>query len=103
MITPSMMGTLGWKGYLVFTVFNFAFIPFLYVFYPETSGRRLEEIDAIFYKTSPIVAGTEWAKRGHFESNHLEEAFRGAEESKYNHPMVGVSEQVENTEFTVKN
>ena len=66
------MGNLGWRTYLIFTVFNFSFLPFIYFFHPETSGRRLEEIDAIFYKTSPIVAGTQWAKRGDFESNELE-------------------------------
>ena len=72
MLTPSAMGNLGWKAYLIFTVFNFSFLPVIYFFYPETSGRRLEEIDAIFYKTSPIVAGTQWAKRGKFEASELE-------------------------------
>lgn len=76
MMTPSMMGSLGWKGYMVFCIFNFAFLPVIYFYYPETSGRRLEEIDAIFYKTSPIVAGTKWAKRGHFEAHELEVALR---------------------------
>lgn len=74
MMTPSTMDSQGWKGYLIFTVFNFSFLPFIYFFYPETSGRRLEQIDAIFYKTSPIVAGTQWAKRGKFESDALESA-----------------------------
>lgn len=72
MMTPSTMSNQGWKGYLIFTVFNFSFLPFIYFFYPETSGRRLEQIDAIFYKTSPIVSGTRWAKRGKFESDALE-------------------------------
>ncbi|KAH8646847.1 sugar transporter [Xylariales sp. PMI_506] len=72
MMTPSTMSSQGWKGYLIFTVFNFSFIPFIYFFYPETSGRRLEEIDAIFYKTGPIVSGTQWAKRGRFEADMLE-------------------------------
>ncbi|EPE04636.1 sugar transporter [Ophiostoma piceae UAMH 11346] len=74
MMTPSMMENQGWKGYLIFTVFNFAFIPAIYLFFPETTGRRLEQIDAIFYKTSPIVSGTQWAKRGKFESDFLENA-----------------------------
>lgn len=74
MVTPSLMGNEGWKGYLVFTVLNFAFIQFIYVFYPETTGRRLEQIDAVFYNTSPIVCRTQWAKRGKFESNFLETA-----------------------------
>ncbi len=71
-ITPYLMDSQGWKGYLVFTVFNFAFIPFIYVFYPETTGRRLEQIDALFYKTSPIVARTQWAEKGNFEVNTMQ-------------------------------
>ncbi|KAJ5092772.1 hypothetical protein N7456_008633 [Penicillium angulare] len=82
MITPSLMSKQGWKGYLVFTVFNFSFIPFIYFFYPETTGRRLEEIDAIFYKTSAIVAGTEWADKGKFETTHLDQMVDGLESSK---------------------
>lgn len=78
MMTPTTMSSQGWKGYLIFTVFNFAFIPFIYLFYPETSGRRLEEIDAIFYRTSPFVARTQWAKRGHYESDGLETALENA-------------------------
>jgi hypothetical protein len=78
MMTPSTMSSQGWKGYLIFTIFNFTFIPFIYFFYPETSGRRLEEIEAIFYKTNAIVKGTKWAKRGNFESDGLESALDNA-------------------------
>lgn len=74
MMTPSTMSSQGWKGYLIFTIFNFSFIPFIWLFYPETSGRRLEQIDAIFFRTGAIVGGTEWAKRGKFESDALESA-----------------------------
>jgi hypothetical protein len=71
MMTPSTMSAQGWKGYLIFTVFNFSFIPFIYLFYPETSGRHLEEIDAIFHKTPAVVSGTQWAKKGRFEASGL--------------------------------
>ncbi|PYI09807.1 sugar transporter [Aspergillus sclerotiicarbonarius CBS 121057] len=71
MMTPLLMSQQGWKGYLVFTVFNFCFVPAIYLFYPETTGRRLEEIDAIFYGTSALVARTEWAEKGRFEANPL--------------------------------
>lgn len=33
-----------------FTVFNLCFVQFIYLFYPETTNRRLEEIDEIFCK-----------------------------------------------------
>jgi hypothetical protein len=82
MMTPSVMGDLGWKGYLIFTIFNAAFVPVIYFFYPETTGRRLEEIDAIFYKTSAIVAFTEWSKKGHFESDHFDNLVQGMQDLK---------------------
>jgi hypothetical protein len=72
------MGNLGWKGYLLFMVCNFAFAIIVYVFYPETTGRRLEEIDAIFYRTSPIVCGTKWTKKGHFETEDIDRAILNA-------------------------
>lgn len=81
MMTPSLMKNQGWKGYLVFCILNFAFIPIIWVFYPETSGRRLEQIDAIFYKTSPIVGGTQWAKKGKFEADGLESAIEEQEKT----------------------
>jgi hypothetical protein len=95
MMTPSTMGNLGWKGYLIFTVLNFSFLPFIYLFYPETSGRRLEEIDAIFYKTGPIVAGTQWAKRGNFESGELEAALDDVGHSNKGEEIEGSVEQAE--------
>ncbi|PSR79456.1 general substrate transporter [Coniella lustricola] len=74
MMTPSTMSSEGWKAYLIFTVFNFSFIPLIWLFYPETSGRRLEQIDAIFFRTGAVVAGTQWAKRGKYEADALESA-----------------------------
>lgn len=78
MMTPSTMSSQGWKGYLIFTVFNFSFIPFIYFFYPETRGRRLEEIEAIFYRTGAVVSGTRGAKKGRFESEGLEQTLETA-------------------------
>lgn len=50
MITPVMVSSIGWGTYLFFAAMNAAFIPFIWLFYPETSGRSLEEIDIIFAK-----------------------------------------------------
>lgn len=38
------------KTFSFFAVLNALFLPILYFFYPETSGRSLEEIDLIFAK-----------------------------------------------------
>lgn len=47
-ITPPGIGTLGWKFYIIWTVLNFSFVPFIYLLYPETCGRTLEDIDRYF-------------------------------------------------------
>ena len=48
MITPILLNRLKWKGYLIFMVTNFAFVPLVYFCYPETANLTLEEIDLIF-------------------------------------------------------
>ena len=50
MITPVMVGSIGWGTYLFFAAWNGLFIPTVWFFYPETTGRSLEEIDIIFAK-----------------------------------------------------
>ncbi|KAF2128008.1 sugar transporter STL1 [Dothidotthia symphoricarpi CBS 119687] len=52
MITPVLIDSIGWGTYLLFAVLNAIFFPIIYFFYPETSGRSLEEIDLIFAKGS---------------------------------------------------
>ena len=50
MITPIMIDRIGWGTYLFFAVVNACFLPFIYLYYPETARRSLEEIDIIFAK-----------------------------------------------------
>jgi sugar porter (SP) family MFS transporter len=50
MITPVMITNIGWGTYLFFAVVNACFLPFIYIYYPETAKRSLEEIDLIFAK-----------------------------------------------------
>lgn len=50
MFTPIFIGDAGWGCYLFFACLNYAFIPVIFWFYPETAGRSLEEIDIIFAK-----------------------------------------------------
>lgn len=47
-ITPIGIRTLGWRFYIIWTVFNFSFVPIVYLFFPETAGRTLEDIDEYF-------------------------------------------------------
>lgn len=50
MFTPIFISASGWGCYLFFAAMNYAFIPIIFFFYPETAGRSLEEIDIIFAK-----------------------------------------------------
>lgn len=50
MVTPIMIDNIGWGTYLFFAVVNACFLPVIYIFYPETAKRSLEEIDIIFAK-----------------------------------------------------
>ncbi|KAF4543627.1 putative hexose carrier protein [Lasiodiplodia theobromae] len=50
MVVPVMIDSIGWGTYLFFAVVNACFFPVIYLYYPETKMRSLEEIDLIFAK-----------------------------------------------------
>lgn len=83
-ITPPGISSLHWKFYIIWCVFNFAFIPTgksnpgtfashillarmprlyhpphltctVYIFYPETAGRTLEDLDRYFAGDAPLL------------------------------------------------
>ncbi|KAI1809452.1 general substrate transporter [Poronia punctata] len=53
-ITPIGLSTIHWRFYIIWTVFNFSFIPIVYFFYPETAGRSLEDIDRFFIENQHV-------------------------------------------------
>lgn len=53
-VTPIGFNTISYRYYIVFAVLNAAIVPTVYFFFPETSGRSLEEIDEIFLKSKSI-------------------------------------------------
>lgn len=57
-ITPIGIQNLGWRFWIVFTIFNAAFMPVIYFLYPETANRTLEDLDD-YYRHNPklIVVG----------------------------------------------
>ncbi|KAB8295094.1 hypothetical protein EYC80_007032 [Monilinia laxa] len=54
-ITPIGIENLGWKFYIIWTIFNACFVPIIYFFYPETSDRTLEDIDRLFRENTSIL------------------------------------------------
>ncbi|CAK4030376.1 Myo-inositol transporter 1 [Lecanosticta acicola] len=77
MITPTLIGNLQWKGYLIFMALNFAFIPLVYFCYPETSNLTLEEVDFLFTK-----GGNTGLKSWTRKSQPVQESLRPVEETK---------------------
>lgn len=53
-ITPIGIQSLHWKFYIIWTVFNASFIPIVYLFYPETADRTLEDVDRLFRENQDV-------------------------------------------------
>ncbi|KAG8878213.1 hypothetical protein FRB98_006314 [Tulasnella sp. 332] len=54
-ISPIALQNIQWKYYIVFAVGGFTNALTIYLFFPETKGRTLEEMDAYFARTYWIV------------------------------------------------
>jgi MFS family permease len=49
-VTPTGFDNIGWKYYIIYFCISAAGCVIFYLFYPETKGRSLEEIDEIFIR-----------------------------------------------------
>ncbi|CAD0022586.1 unnamed protein product [Aureobasidium pullulans] len=52
--TNWIMNFIHWKFYIIWTVFNFSFIPVVYLWYPETADRTLEDMDRFFRENHDV-------------------------------------------------
>lgn len=60
-IVPSSISNIGWKTYIIFASFNLAFVPIIYLWFPETKGLSLELVDLAFLdeSTNPVKRAKE--------------------------------------------
>ncbi|KAL1852328.1 hypothetical protein Plec18170_006056 [Paecilomyces lecythidis] len=63
LVNPVMFAKLESRTYFLFAGLNLIWIPIVYLFYPETSGRSLESIDALFSTSSPF----NWAMEKNYQ------------------------------------
>ncbi|KAF9005150.1 general substrate transporter [Cyathus striatus] len=54
-ITPPGIANLGWRFYLIWVVFNAIFVPLVWLVYPETANRHLEDIDRVYRENKSMV------------------------------------------------
>ncbi|KAJ5423082.1 Major facilitator superfamily domain general substrate transporter [Penicillium cf. griseofulvum] len=84
MITPVAFENIGYKTYVIFAVINAFMFPCVYFFFPETRYRSLEEMDAIFKKSTNVFDAVtlsikepyRYDKHGELKPEYLEEAVR---------------------------
>ncbi|KAI9019655.1 hypothetical protein DFJ74DRAFT_769354 [Hyaloraphidium curvatum] len=53
-VTPIAMGALGWKWYIFYVIWDTLEVITIYFFFPETKGRTLEELNAVFEAKNPV-------------------------------------------------
>ncbi|THZ99008.1 general substrate transporter [Aureobasidium pullulans] len=49
-ITPPAIRNIKWRTYIIFAVLNATWVPIMYLFFPETKGLALEDVDRLFTK-----------------------------------------------------
>jgi sugar porter (SP) family MFS transporter len=49
-ITPPAISNIGYRTYIIFAVLNACWVPIIYLFFPETKGLELEDVDRLFAK-----------------------------------------------------
>lgn len=55
-LTPISIESVGWKTYIIFAVLNSLWVPLIYLFFPETKGLELEDVDRLFAKGDALLA-----------------------------------------------
>jgi hypothetical protein len=53
---PTAMAEISWKLYMIFMTFCFLMAIVVFLFYPESAGKSLEEMDFLFDKSRTIWA-----------------------------------------------
>jgi MFS family permease len=70
-VTPTGFDSIGWKYYLIYFCISAAGAIIFILFYPETKGRSLEEIDEIFIQSKSVFDTVRVAKEMPFQLDVL--------------------------------
>ncbi|EIN05725.1 general substrate transporter [Punctularia strigosozonata HHB-11173 SS5] len=61
-MTPPAIQNISWRVFIIFAVFNALWVPLVYIFFPETKGLELEDVDHLFDKGG--LTGGVWSSPG---------------------------------------
>ena len=62
MISPTAIAQIGYQYYIVYAVISLAIPPAVYLFYPETMNRSLEDVDQLFHDAPTILSAVKMSK-----------------------------------------
>ncbi|KAJ1027415.1 hypothetical protein NDA18_003421 [Ustilago nuda] len=119
MVTPIMFESIGFRTYVVFAVLNFAILLTTFFIFPETAGRSLEEMSAIFAHSSKInpydvvrkekITPRRYDKQGHLinedldivsDNNDIEKSLGGRKSGDHANLATPTSEGANSDEHT---
>jgi sugar porter (SP) family MFS transporter len=73
-ITPPAVANIGYKTYIIFSVFNFVFLFIVFFYFKETKGLSLEAVDVLYAKKDVIENHTlAITEQEHLDAKHSEE------------------------------
>lgn len=55
-ITPPAINNIGYKTYIIFSIFNLIFLPIVYFYFKETKGLSLEAVDLVYASPEAVEA-----------------------------------------------
>jgi hypothetical protein len=76
-ITPPALTNIGYKTYIIFAVLNACWVPIIYLFFPETKGLELEDVDRLFAKGGELQRLGERGSEGSGEKVVVGEGLKG--------------------------
>ncbi|KAJ1029672.1 hypothetical protein NDA13_002915 [Ustilago tritici] len=119
MVTPIMFESIGFRTYVVFAVLNFTILVTTFFIFPETAGRSLEEMSAIFAHSSKInpydvvrkekITPRRYDKQGHLinedldivsDNNDIEKSLGGHKSGDHANLATPTSEDANSDEHT---
>ncbi|KAH9826095.1 general substrate transporter [Teratosphaeria destructans] len=95
-LAPIMIAKISWKTFFVFMCFNYAHIPIVYFFFPETNGYKLEKMDAIFEEAHKAGQNPVFTER------QVRKGKKHVDEEKHGHPGAGFDSEPEYPEGTLR-